>query len=110
MASANFDPTTKTEAAAAERLIEFSDNRLLIDLCGGFDRNLAALEAGFDIVIARRGNQLALHGPEDGVEGAEAALNALYQRLEAGRPVEQGDVEAAIRLRGEAPPPDPGLL
>jgi phosphate starvation-inducible PhoH-like protein len=83
---------------------------LLIDLCGGFDRNLAALEAGFDIVIARRGNQLALHGDADGVEGAEAALNALYARLEAGRPVEKGDVEAAIRMRGEAPPADPGQL
>ncbi|QIE57245.1 PhoH family protein [Pikeienuella piscinae] len=109
MASANFDPT-KAEASPAERLIEFPDNRLLIDLCGGFDRNLAALEAGFDIVIARRGNQLSLHGPADGVEGAEAALTALYQRLEAGRPVEKGDVDAAIRLRGEAQPPDPGQL
>ncbi|MEO0361469.1 MAG: PhoH family protein, partial [Pseudomonadota bacterium] len=107
MASADIETT---EAPTGERLIEFADNRLLIDLCGGFDRNLTALEAGFDIVIARRGNQLALHGDSDGVEGAEAALKALYERLEAGRPVEKADVDAAIRMRGEAPPADPGQL
>ncbi|MEO1020503.1 MAG: PAS domain S-box protein, partial [Pseudomonadota bacterium] len=38
------------------------------------DRNLAAVEQGFDITIARRGNQLSLHGETEGVEGAEAAL------------------------------------
>ncbi len=110
MASAIYDPAV-TEASPAERLIEFPDNKLLIDLCGGFDRNLAALEAGFEIVIGRRGNQLVLHGDPEGVSGAEAALNALYARLEEGRPVEKGDVDAAIRMRGEAPPPpDPSQL
>ncbi|MEX2519369.1 MAG: PhoH family protein [Paracoccaceae bacterium] len=110
MASATFDPA-KTEAVKADRLLEFPDNRLLIDLCGGFDRNIAALEEGFDIVIARRGNQLSLHGDADGVAGAAAALSALYQRLESGRPVEKGDVDAAIRMRGVTPPPpNPGQL
>lgn len=109
MASATFDPA-QAGAASAERLIEFSDNNLLIELCGGFDRNLAALEQGFDIVIARRGNQLALHGDAESVAGAEAALTSLYQRLESGRSLEKGDVDAAICLRGDAPPPDPGQL
>ena len=96
MTSAAFDPAT---AAPAERLIEFPDNMLLIDLCGGFDRNLATIEAGFDIAIARRGNQLALHGPAENTEGAEAALRALYDKLEAGNPIDKGDVDAAIRER-----------
>ena len=109
MASATFDPA-KAEAKPAERQIEFPDNRLLAELCGGFDRNLAAMEEGFDIVIARRGNHLSLHGPEDGVEGAATALASLYERLEAGRAVEKGDVDAAIRMRGAPPPPDPGQL
>ena len=48
-------PISKSEKATpAERLLEFSNNHLLIDLCGGFDRNLSALEQGFDIVIVRR--------------------------------------------------------
>lgn len=109
MPSAVTDPP-RTDAAPAERLIEFPDNTLLIDLCGGFDRNLAAIEAGFDIAIARRGNQLALHGPADATEGAEAALRALYDKLEAGRPIEKGDVDAAIRMRGAPAPADPGQL
>ena len=65
------------EAASVERLLEFSNNHLLIDLCGGFDRNLSALEQGFDIVIVRRGNQLALHGDEEAVDLAAKALNML---------------------------------
>ncbi len=109
MASATFDPAI-AEANPADRVIEFPDNRLLIDLCGGFDRNLAALEAGFDIVIARRGNRLALHGPEDGVAAAATALQSLYERLEQGRAVEHGDVEAAIRMKGAPPVADPGQL
>ncbi|WP_340107940.1 PhoH family protein [Pikeienuella sp. HZG-20] len=109
MANTTLNPA-ETKTATDEHLIEFSDNRLLIDLCGGFDRNLAALEQGFDIVIARRGNQLSLSGDAEGVEGAAAALNALYQRLESGRSIEKGDVDAAIRLRGAARPPDPGQL
>jgi phosphate starvation-inducible PhoH-like protein len=84
--------------ALDETLVEFPDNRLLIELCGQFDRNLAAVEQGFGVVIMRRGNRLALHGPDDQRAAAVAALEALYQRLESGRGIEQGDVEAAIRL------------
>jgi len=86
--------------APDETLVEFPDNRLLIELCGQFDRNLAAVEHGFGVVIMRRGNRLALHGPEDQHAHAVAALEGLYGRLESGRGIEQGDVEAAIRLGG----------
>jgi phosphate starvation-inducible PhoH-like protein len=84
--------------ALDETLVEFPDNRLLIELCGQFDRNLAALEQGFGVVIMCRGNRLALHGPGDSRTQAVAALDALYNRLEQGRPLEQGDIEAVIRL------------
>jgi len=84
--------------ALDETLVEFPDNRRLIELCGQFDRNLAALEQGFGVVIMRRGNRLALHGPEDGRARAAAALEALYERLDSGRGIEPGDVEAVIRF------------
>lgn len=104
-------PISKSaKAASSERLLEFSNNHLLIDLCGGFDRNLSALEQGFDIVIVRRGNQLALHGDEEAVDLAAKALNSLYEKLEAGRQIEKGDVDAAIRMQGEPPAPEPGQL
>ncbi|HSF96113.1 MAG TPA: PhoH family protein [Thermohalobaculum sp.] len=84
--------------ALDETLVEFPDNRLLIELCGQFDRNLAALEQGFGVVIMRRGNRLALHGPGESRNQAMAALDALYNRLEQGRNLEPGDVEAVIRM------------
>ncbi len=102
--------------ALDETLVEFPDNRLLIELCGQYDRHLAALEQGFGVVIMRRGNRLVLHGPADQRARAAEALEGLYARLERGRAVEQGDVDAAIRLGvpaeegGEAEPaPAPQL-
>ena len=88
----------KTAEALDETLVEFPDNRLLIGLCGEHDRHLAALEEGFGVVIMRRGNRLVLHGPEGQRQRAAAALESLYERLEQGRPVAEGEVDTAIRL------------
>ena len=61
------------DTASHEMLIEFPDNRLLIDLCGEFDRNLADVEQRMNVQILRRGNQLALLGDAD-ARGAAAEL------------------------------------
>ena len=82
----------------AETLLEFPDNRLLIDLCGEFDRNLAMLESRLGVQIARRGNLLSITGEEAPRARTSEVLGALYQRLEEGRPVEQGDIDGAIRM------------
>ncbi len=82
----------------SDTLLEFPDNRLLIDLCGELDRNIVQVESRLGVAIHRRGNHLALHGPAPEREAAEAVLRALYARLEQGRPVTPGDVEAAIRM------------
>ena len=39
-----------------ETLLEFPDNRLLIELCGEFDRNMAQIEHQMGVHILRRGN------------------------------------------------------
>ncbi|HHB81503.1 MAG TPA: PhoH family protein [Aliiroseovarius sp.] len=83
-----------------ETLLEFPDNRLLIDLCGQFDRNLAQIEHQLNVQILRRGNQLALHGDPDARAQAADVLHALYERLETGRAVEAGDIDGEIRLGG----------
>jgi len=83
-----------------EILLEYPDNKLLIDLCGEFDRNLAHIEHKFSIQIARRGNQLSLLGQEDGIVQAESVLNALYLRLETGRGLDVGDIDGEIRMGG----------
>jgi len=79
-------------------LLEFPDNRLLIDLCGEFDRNLSQIETELGVHIVRRGNQLAIHGEEDASKQAAEVLQALYQRLESGRAVETGDIDGEIRM------------
>ncbi len=90
--------------APSETLLEFPDNRLLIDLCGELDRNIVMVELRMGVAIHRRGNHLALHGSAPDRAAAEQVLRTLYARLEQGRPVTTGDVEAAIRM---APGPVP---
>ncbi|TNF21648.1 MAG: PhoH family protein [Rhodobacteraceae bacterium] len=83
-----------------ETVLEFPDNRLLIDLCGEFDRNLADIESRVAVQILRRGNQLAVIGEPAARAEAADVLTALYQRLEAGRPVETGDIDRELRMGG----------
>ncbi|RLJ51578.1 phosphate starvation-inducible protein PhoH [Litoreibacter meonggei] len=87
---------TPTDVAPSEILLEFPDNRLLIDLCGEFDRNLAQVEQVLGVQIVRRGNQLAVMG--EAAEKAADVIKALYIRLEGGRSVEMADIEAEIRM------------
>ncbi|UZD89632.1 PhoH family protein [Cognatishimia activa] len=88
-------PTNET---VKEVLIEFPDNRLLIDLCGEYDRNLADIEQKLGVQIIRRGNQLAIHGDTGAQLEAHEVLQALYQRLESGKAVEAGDIDREIRM------------
>ncbi|MGR3364004.1 MAG: PhoH family protein [Maritimibacter harenae] len=81
-----------------ETLLEFPDNRLLIDLCGEFDRNLAQIEHQMNVHILRRGNQLAVVGDSEARGQAAAVLQALYQRLEQGKQIEAGDIDGEIRM------------
>ena len=86
-----------------EALIEFPDNRLLIDLCGEHDRNLADIEQKLHVQILRRGNQLAVIGEDASRQEAVDVLESLYQRLEQGRSVETGDIDREIRMGASEP-------
>ena len=83
-----------------EALIEFPDNRLLIDLCGEYDRNLAEIEQKLSVQIIRRGNQLAILGEEAQQAEALKVLQDLYTRLESGKSVEHADIDREIRMGG----------
>lgn len=92
------------ETGPDETRVEFADNRLLIDLCGPHDANLARVEAETGVQIVRRGNVLVLIGGKEAREDATRVLSALYARLETGRDLESGDIDAEMRLSG-APEP-----
>ncbi|WP_170416886.1 PhoH family protein [Ruegeria atlantica] len=88
------------EIPQREAFVEFPDNRLLIDLCGEYDRNLTDIEQKLSVQIVRRGNQLAVMGDEDAQKQAIEVLQALYTRLEGGRDVEAADVDRELRMGG----------
>lgn len=88
----------KAATTTNETKLEFPDNRLLIELCGEFDRNIAQIEHQSGVHILRRGNVLSVVGPDDAREQAAAVLRSLYARLEAGRSVASGDVDGALRM------------
>ncbi|MEM6680361.1 MAG: PhoH family protein [Pseudomonadota bacterium] len=99
-------PRDAAPEALDETVVAFADNRLLIELFGPADSNLTILENGLGATIMRRGNQLLIYGPPDARTMAKGALEALYERLETGRSIEAGDVEALIRM-GRLPEPNP---
>ena len=86
------------EMPQREAFVEFPDNRLLIDLCGEYDRNLTDIEHKLSVQIVRRGNQLVVMGEEDAQKQAIEVLQSLYARLEGGRDVEAADVDRELRM------------
>ena len=94
-------PTTadkiKNKEEQDQTNLKFSDNRLLIDLCGEFDKNLAEIEQKLSVQIVRRGNELNLFGDQISRAHGKAVLEALYQRLEAGKPLVSGDLDREFR-------------
>ncbi|SDF10565.1 phosphate starvation-inducible protein PhoH [Limimaricola pyoseonensis] len=93
-------------ATPTESILEFPDNFLLIDLCGEHDRHLAVIEERLGVQILRRGNRLSVIGEEPDSQDAVRVLQALYARLEAGRPVEAADVDRELRMGAPEPDPD----
>ena len=81
-----------------ETIVEFPDNRLLISLCGEYDRNLSQIEHQMGVNILRRGNRLSVIGEKIAREQGAAVLRSLYARLESGREVAAGDNDAALRM------------
>ena len=86
------------DQATRESVVEFPDNRLLIDLCGPYDQHLTSIESMLGVQIVRRGNVLAVLGEEGAQKRAAEVLNALYLRLEAGKDVEPADVDRELRM------------
>lgn len=95
MSAPNLSPDLAT---TAEAMIEFPDNRLLIDLCGEYDKNLAQVETGTDVQIIRRGNRLVIMGEADSRAAAIEVLGTLYARLEDGKTIETADIAGELRM------------
>ena len=90
----------------AETVLEFENNRHLIELCGVHDKHLAMLEQGFEVAIIRKGNVITVQGESPAPERAAQAMSALYARIEEGRSIDAGDVDASVRLSAKIDQPD----
>ena len=94
-------PTTADKTTDQEQLdqtnIKFPDNRLLIDLCGEFDKNIAEIEQKLALQIVRRGNELNLFGDEISRSAGKIVLESLYTRLENGKSLDTGDLDRELR-------------
>ncbi|MEP0234761.1 PhoH family protein [Roseibium sp.] len=83
-------------------VLAFEDNRLIGDLFGQFDQNLALIEQKLGVDAIARGNQVTLKGSQAGCAQARNALEALYQRLQQGHDINPGDVDGALRMAAAA--------
>lgn len=85
-------------AAAAPLLLEFDNNRLLLQLLGEHDRHLALIEDRVGVACVARGNQIVITGGPEERQTAALVLRDLYRQLQAKRQVGKAEVEGAIRM------------
>ena len=87
-----------SDSKSFHKTIEFSDNRLMIDLCGQLDCNLSRVEHEMSVQVLRRGNFLEVSGEEEDCLLAVTLLERLYSQLEAGKLSGFGDIDSTIRM------------
>src|SRR4026208_2527042 len=124
-ASGRRPPLTRGRKAASEKranassangreeplVVFFDDIRLVRDLLGDYDANLAVLEDRLGIQAVVNGNVVSLRGPEQSRETARSVLEQLYGRLAQGEMIGVGEVVGAIRHARTYEPaesPEPG--
>ncbi|MGZ5862112.1 MAG: PhoH family protein [Methyloceanibacter sp.] len=85
-------------------VVFFDDPRLVRDLLGDYDANLAVLEDRLGVEAVVNGNAVALRGPEQSCAKAKSVLEQLYGRLAQGETIGVGEVVGAIRHVGAIEP------
>ena len=78
------------------------DNTRLAHLCGSFDENLHAIEAGLGVKIARRNESFRVEGPKPRAQQAVALLQSLYGK--ARRPIPAEKLQLALVEAAARPP------
>jgi len=87
----------QTNGGGEPTVVFFDDIRLVRDLLGDYDANLAVLEDRLGVEAVVNGNAVSLRGPESSCATAKAVLEQLYGRLAQGEMIGVGEVVGAIR-------------
>ena len=78
-------------------VVYFDDIRLVRDLLGDYDANLAVLEDRLGVEAVVNGNAVSLRGPRPPAPRRKSVLEQLYERLAQGEMIGVGEVVGAIR-------------
>ena len=101
--------SAKSQTEKSRIVVPFEDNRLLSNLLGEFDSNLALLEDRLGIEAHAHGNVIILTGSEANCKIAREVLEDLYTRASRGENVGPGDFDGHIRhARQEVPTGETG--
>ena len=94
------------EPAAAKLSVQFADNRLLLQVLGQHDANLALIEQRLGVTANAHGNVIRLEGPALRCAMAKRVLEDLYIRAQKGLDISTGDVDGLIRHLSSEPAND----
>ena len=89
-------------------VVYFDDIRLVRDLLGDYDANLAVLEDRLGVEAVVNGNAVSLRGSEASCATAKSVLEQLYERLAQGEMIGVGEVVGAIRHARSFEPDESG--
>lgn len=89
--------TAQVNGGQEPTVVFFDDMRLVRDLLGDYDANLAVLEDRLGVEAVVNGNAVALRGPDVSCATAKSVLEQLYGRLAQGEMIGVGEVVGAIR-------------
>jgi len=96
-AAANRPAPAEANGGGEPTVVYFEDIRLVRDLLGDYDANLAVLEDRLGVEAVVNGNAVSLRGPEASCLTAKSVLEQLYGRLAQGEMIGVGEVVGAIR-------------
>lgn len=83
-----------------ERLLElyFDDNRALPELFGPGNAYLERIERALGVDISTIGNTVTISGSTIATHKAQETFDALWDRIQNGLGIEEGDVDGALRI------------
>jgi len=93
-------PSRTRDAHEPERLLElyFDDNHVLPDLFGPNNAHLTRIEHALGVKINSMGNTLTIAGTTTATHKAQETFDALWDRIQNDLPIEEADVDAALRI------------
>ena len=81
--------TIKSQLNDVSQILELEDNKVLVDLYGQHDENLAKIENNFGIHISYRGNVIELRGNQEACSSASKLISDIYKKLANGKKINE---------------------